>query len=60
MTLIPGRTDPRISLRPPISIKLNGLEAWANHGNCQYANDQSDFWPSVMFLLLKRCTFWCN
>jgi len=35
--LIPGRTDPRISPRRPISIKFISHAAWANHGNCQCA-----------------------
>ena len=38
VTLLPGRTDPRISpRRPNISIKLISRAAWANHGNCQCA-----------------------
>jgi len=60
VTLIPGTTDPLTSPGPPISIKLIGLAACANHGNCQCANDKSDFWSSVMFLILKCCRFWSN
>jgi len=26
----------------------------------KHANDKSDFWSSVMFLLLKHCTFGSN
>jgi len=37
VTLLPGRTDPRISPRRPISIKLISRAVWANHGNCQCA-----------------------
>jgi len=49
-----------MNLFRPISIKLICLAARANHGNCQYANDKSDFWPSIIFLLLKHCMFWYN
>jgi len=35
VTLIPGRTDPRISPRRPISIRSITCAAWANHSNCQ-------------------------
>jgi len=35
VSLIPGRTDPRITPRRPVSIEWISRAAWANHDNCQ-------------------------
>ena len=51
MTLIPNRTDTRISLRRQV-VMLFCRAAWVKRGNCLTTNDNLDLWFLVILIQL--------